>query len=78
MTEREKIDWIDHVEDIKYHLNRIDQLKLIVEENVEIPEVNMAKRLSQEFKNSTLIENLAAENVRLWEGFVEMFSEHYT
>ena len=65
------------VEDIKYHLNRIDQLTLIVDENREVPEVNMAKLLQQEFKNSTLIENLVSENARLLRGFVEGFSEHY-
>ena len=68
---------MDWVEDIKYHLKRIDQLTLIVDENREVPEVNMAKLLQQEFKNSTLIENLVSENARLLRGFVEGFSEHY-
>lgn len=68
---------MDWVEDIKYHLNRIDQLTLIVDENREVPEVNMAKLLQQEFKNSTLIENLVSENARLLRGFVEGFSKHY-
>ena len=68
---------MDWVEDIKYHLNRIDQLTLIVDENREVPEVNMAKLLQQEFKNSTLIENLVSENARLLRGFVKGFSEHY-
>lgn len=76
-TEREEIDLMDWVEDIKYHLNRIDQLTLIVDENREVPEVNMAKLLQQEFKNSTLIENLVSENARLLRGFVEGFSKHY-
>ena len=68
---------MDRVEDLKYHLNRIDQLKLIVDENGEVPEVNMAERLKQEFKNSTLIENLVSENSRLLRGFVNRFSEHF-
>ena len=68
---------MDRVEDLKYHLNRIDQLKLIIDENGEVPEVNMAERLKQEFKNSTLIENLVSENGRLLRGFVNRFSEHF-
>lgn len=69
---------MDMVEDIKYKLNRIDELKLIVDENGEVPEVNMAKRLKQEFRNSTLIENLLSESGSLLRGFVKEFSEHYT
>ena len=62
---------------MKYHLNRIDQLRLMIDKNVEVPEVNIPRLLKQEFSRSVLIDIPVSENVRQLQDFVKEFQEHY-